>query len=96
MPRPLVDRALQAINASLGRGFAPADVPRFRARSFCPELQKAPVILDLFQGSAAAPVASSLVGTEGLEPVTTGQIALSFPSGEVPVISSPNVRSREC
>jgi len=74
-----VDRALHAINASLGRGLAPADIPRFRSRSFCPELQRSDVILDLFHGSAAAPVAGMLVGAEGLEPVTSGQIALSFP-----------------
>ena len=41
------DAALRAINASLGRGLRPEDVPRFRARSFCPELQETSAILDI-------------------------------------------------
>jgi hypothetical protein len=80
VPRERHEAALRAINASLGRGLAPEDVPRMRARSFCPELQKADVILDLFRETAASAVAASLVGKEGLERVTTAQIALSFPS----------------
>jgi phytanoyl-CoA dioxygenase PhyH len=67
--------ALQAINHSLGRGLRPEDVARFRARSFCPELQRERVITDLLDRSAA----ESLVGAGRLERVSTGQIALSFP-----------------
>src|SRR5882672_6734148 len=80
VPRPRHEAALRAINASLGRGLHPEDVPRMRAQSFCPELQKADVILDLFRETAASGAAASLVGREGLERVTTAQIALSFPS----------------
>jgi len=84
VPRERHEAALRAINASLGRGLAPEDVPRMRAQSFCPELQKADVILDLFRATAASAVAASLVGKEGLERVTTAQIALSFPSDSDP------------
>jgi len=80
VPRERVDAAVRAINASLGRGLRPEDVPRFRATSFCPELQKADVILDLFRETPASAAAASLVGGDGLERVTTGQIALSFPT----------------
>jgi phytanoyl-CoA dioxygenase PhyH len=80
VPRERHEAALRAINASLGRGLAAEDVARMRARSFCPELQKADVILDLFRETPASAVAASLVGKEGLERVTTAQIALSFPS----------------
>jgi hypothetical protein len=80
IPKARHEAALRDINASLGRGLRPEDVPRFRAKSFCPELQKADVILDLFRDTTASRAASSLVGTEGLERVTTGQIALSFPA----------------
>ena len=80
VPRERVEAALRAINASLGRGLRPEDVPRFRATSFCPELQKADVILDLFRKTPAASAAASPLGSEGLERVTTGQIALSFPA----------------
>jgi len=79
VPRERVQAALRAINASIGRGLRPEDVPRFRATSFCPELQKADVILDLFRDTPASDAAASLLGPQGLERVTTGQIALSFP-----------------
>ncbi len=82
VPRVRCEAALTAINASLGRGLRPEDVPRFRAQSFCPELQKTEVILDLFRETAASRAAASLVGSEGLERVTTGQIALSFPTDQ--------------
>ena len=80
VPRARYEAALTAINASLGHGVRPEDVARFRARSFCPELQKTEVILDLFRETAASRAAASLVGGDGLERVTTGQIALSFPA----------------
>jgi ectoine hydroxylase-related dioxygenase (phytanoyl-CoA dioxygenase family) len=80
VPRVRYEAALTAINASLGRGLRPEDVPRFRATSFCPELQKTAVILDLFRETPASAAAASLVGGDGLERVTTGQIALSFPT----------------
>jgi hypothetical protein len=89
VPRDRYEAALRAVNASLGRGLRPEDVARFRARSFCPELQKADVILDLFRETDASRVAASLVGAEGLERVTTGQIALSFPAG-APVKARPH------
>ena len=84
LPHERRDAALRAINASLGRGLAPADIPRFRAQSFAPELQRSGVVLDLFRGTAAAGAAAALVGREGLEAVTTGQIALSFPAEQDP------------
>jgi hypothetical protein len=73
----LRDEALRAINASIGRGIDPAQVETYRARSFCPELQREPVVTDLFQRSEARGLAESLLGR--LEPVKTGQIALAFP-----------------
>jgi hypothetical protein len=80
VPKARYEAALAAINASLGRGLPPEDVPRFRAQSFCPELQKTDVILDLFRNTAASRMATSLVGSDGLDRVTTGQVALSFPA----------------
>lgn len=84
LPRERREAALLAINAALGRGLPPADLPRFRAQSFCPDLQRAGVVLDLFRGTATASAATALVGRDGLEPVTTGQIALSFPALKAP------------
>jgi phytanoyl-CoA dioxygenase PhyH len=82
VPRERRDGALRAINASLGQGLAPEDITRFHARSFCPELQRSGVLLDLFRGTPAVHAAASLVGPKGLDPVTTAQIALSFPVAE--------------
>ena len=79
VPEARREAALRAINASLGRGLRPEDVPRFRAQSFCPELQRSAAVLDLFRGTRTADAAAALVAPGELEPVTTGQIALSFP-----------------
>jgi hypothetical protein len=78
----LRDRALHAINACLGRGMRPEDMAGFRARSFCPELQRSDAILDLFHRGGAPAAVASLIGPGELEPVTTGQIALAFPTDE--------------
>ena len=92
LPKERREAALRAINASLGRGLRPEDVPRFRAKSFCPELQKTDVILDLFRETAASRASASLVGGDGLERVTTGQIALSFPAeGDAPKTPYPHI-----
>jgi len=79
VPRELCEAALRAINESLGRGLPPEDLPRFRARSFCPELQRERVITDLLVRSPAFALAESLVAPGRLERPGTGQIALSFP-----------------
>lgn len=91
VPQARYEAALRAINTSLGRGLRPEDVAQFRARSFCPELQKTDVILDLFRNSAASRTAASLVGSDGLERVTTGQIALSFPTDGAPKTPPPHL-----
>jgi len=85
-----VTAALKAINASLGRGLAAADIELFRSQSFCPELRAAPVITDLFHETAARPLAESLLGPE-LEPVAAGQIALAFPAEEPPAARWPHL-----
>jgi hypothetical protein len=80
VPRALVDRAVRAINASLGeRGMDPAQLPTLRAQSHCPELRSSPAILDLFNESGAKSFAESAIGSGKLAPVKSGQIALRFP-----------------
>lgn len=73
------DAALRAINRSLGQGLPPSELPVFRSRSFCPELQRESVILDLLRATPAWSVAESLLGEDAIEPVRSGQIALAFP-----------------
>jgi hypothetical protein len=84
VPRIMVDRALQAINHSLGEGMDPAEITRFRARSYCPELQGTPPITDLLNRTPAFALAESLVGEGNIAPVSSGQIALRFPTMQDP------------
>ncbi len=83
VPPELVDAARRAINASLGdQGIDPAQLTRFRAQSYCPELQGATVITDLIHASPVWGYAESAIGRGQIRPVVGGQIALRFPTTE--------------
>ena len=84
VPQMMVDAAVRAINASLGEGIDPTQVPIYRSRSFCPELQREPVITDLVNKTPALPLAESLIGSGKIKPVGAGQIALRFPTLQDP------------
>ena len=58
-----------------------------RSRSYCKELQNAPVITDLFNKSPVFPIAESLIGTGNVLPAGSAQIALRFPG---PLFTDPN------
>lgn len=78
IPPAAVDRALAAINGSLGSGGLPPErLPEFRARSFCPELVDAPALLDLFRATPVGAVAEAALGS--VVSPTRAQIALRFP-----------------
>lgn len=88
----LVDAARRAINASLGsEGIDPAQLPTFRSRSYCPELQGASVITDLLNASSVLRYAESAIGAGQVRPVRSGQIALRFPSMEPPREPGPHI-----
>src|SRR5437870_2200876 len=91
VPAAPLRAALRAINHSLGQGLPPADLPVFRSRSFCPELQRAPVILDLLRVTPAWLLAESLLGEGRVEAVRSGQIALAFPQTEPPEAPYPHL-----
>lgn len=92
VPQPLVEGALQAINASLGeRGLDPASLPLFRARSYCPELTATAPITDLYNRSPLAGLAESLIGPGNIRPITSGQIALRFPAIAPPKRLTPHI-----
>lgn len=85
IPTEYVHAALQAINASLGTvGLPPDQLTKFRAQSYCPELQRSPVILDLLHATPLWSLAESAIGVGKIQPVKGGQIALRFPSLEPP------------
>lgn len=79
IPHFMVEEAVRAINHSLGEGIDPAQMMTFRQRSFCPELQRTPVITDLFNKTPALALAESAIGQGKIQPVRGGQIALRFP-----------------
>lgn len=84
VPPVMVQKALQAINHGVGQGMNAAEMTRFRAQSYCPELQTSPVIIDLFNGTPALSLAESAIGTGRIRRVGGGQIALRFPTMQDP------------
>ncbi len=84
VPPAMVARALKAINHCVGEGMDPEQMPFFRARSFCPEVQDQPPIVDLFYKTPALSLAESAIGEGQIEPVPHGQIALRFPTLDDP------------
>lgn len=84
VPRVMVDAAVRAINSSVGEGIDPTQVITYRSRSFCPELQQAPVITDLINKTPTLAFAESAIGVGKIKPVEAGQIALRFPTLQDP------------
>lgn len=85
-----VDEALHAINYRLGQGIDPAELPIYRARSFCPELVRSSVIFDLYRRSAVPAIVESLIGAA--HPITSSQIALRFPDRKsAPALLDPHI-----
>ena len=84
VPRAMLDAALRAINSSVGDGMNVDEMMTFRSRSYCPELQDAPVITDLLYRTPAWKLAESAIGTGRIDPPATAQIALRFPSLQDP------------
>ena len=77
----MIDRALRAINHSLGeQGMSKDDLPTLRAQSYCSEVQQDPALTDLFNRSPVFPLAESLLGAGKVQSTGSGQIALRFPS----------------
>jgi hypothetical protein len=90
VPRVMIDAAMNAINGSLGRGIDPAQLIKFQAQSFCPELQREAVITDLFNRTPAADYARQLIGE--IKAVSGAQIALRFPTpGDPPTVHGPHL-----
>ena len=80
VPQARIDRALKAINHSLGeQGIDKSRIGTLRAQTFCPELVAAEPILDLYRGTAVEALAQAAVGPGTLPRPATGQIALRFP-----------------
>jgi len=80
VPRERIDRALKAINQSLGeQGIDKAQLWTLRAQTFCPELVAADAILDLYRDTPLEALAQAAIGAGMVPRPSTGQIALRFP-----------------
>jgi hypothetical protein len=84
VPQELIHAALRAIHSSLGEhGMAPALLPIFRARSYCPEIMKTEPITDLLHASPLWGIAESAIGKGAIGHASDGQIALRFPTSDL-------------
>ncbi len=90
IPKELVNNAVRAINTSIGQnGIDPARLMEFRAQSYCPELKREPVMLDIFEKSDLGPTVRYLLGE--IHSVDFTQIALRFPSEGDRVVGKPHI-----
>ncbi|WP_274651007.1 phytanoyl-CoA dioxygenase family protein [Paenibacillus humicola] len=80
VPKLMVDEAVKAINHSVGEGMDTERMPIFRSQSYCPELQRDPVITGLLNKTPIWELAESVIGEGKLKPAGAGQIALRFPA----------------
>ena len=81
IPRQMMDAARQSINHSIGSlGKHQADKEKYLAPAFCNELEKSPIMTDLFNKTPVMQVAEAMMGAENVLPCIGAQIALRFPS----------------
>src|SRR5262249_8322882 len=81
VPPIMVREARRAINHSLGEeGMAKDRFHALRSQTYCRELTRQPVLLDLMNKTPALAIAESLLAPGTLAPAGGCQIALRFPS----------------
>jgi len=92
VPAATWQEAVRAISQSLGQnGMDPALLTKFRAQSFCPEVQHSPAITGLYNETPLRAVLETLLGAGQVQPVDSGQIALRFPSAGSPGTAWPHL-----
>lgn len=84
VPRVMVDRALREINQAVGEGMDTADMTRFRAQTYCPQIARSQAIGGLLNATPAWSLAESVIGEGRIQPTDYGQIALRFPGLQDP------------
>jgi hypothetical protein len=81
VPQVRIDAALKSINRSLGEQGIPRDQLReLRARTFCPELVRAPELTALYAETPARALAEAAIGRVRVP--DSAQIALRFPQDQ--------------
>jgi hypothetical protein len=93
IPPEMVREALLAINHNLiTKGMPPDQLPKFHSQSFCPEIQKAPVISDLFNKTPVKGIVESLLERGKVPDQGGAQIALRWPGyANPPKVGPPHV-----
>ena len=79
VPPLMVGVALRAINHSVGQGMNVANMTRFRAQSYCPEIQNAPAIAGLLTKTPAWELAESVIGAGRIKPPGAGRSPCASP-----------------
>lgn len=80
VPKLMIDRAMKAINHSLGKGIPEGH----QGANYTRELERQPEITDLFNHTPAKLLLDSLIGEGNYRPMTGAQIALRFPDFQDP------------
>ncbi len=92
VPEIMVNEALRNINHSIGNGISMEEIETLRIISFCNEIKRSACIMDLLYKTPAIDLIESLVGSNKLQPVTYGQVAIRFPlMDDPPIISYPHL-----
>lgn len=79
VPQVLINRALRAINYSLGQGRDKDELGTLTQQSFCPELGTTDVVLDMFNKTPAFTLAEDLLGEGNVLNAPHGQVPPRFP-----------------
>lgn len=85
IPRVMLDEVVKSINHSLGEeGMNKENLPILRSQSYCPELQRTPVIANIFNKTPIFDLIDSIIDTTKIDPIHGAQIALRFPRFDDP------------
>jgi hypothetical protein len=84
VPQLMIERAMKSINHSIGEGMNADEMTTLRSRSYCPEIQRDAEITDLFNETPARSLVESAIGEGRINPLSSGQIAVRFPTLQDP------------
>ena len=79
VPQVFINRALRAINHSLGQGRDKDQLETLNQQSWCPELGQTEIIHDMFNRTPAFNLAEDLVGACNVQSCFHGQVPPRFP-----------------
>ncbi|MBO7744433.1 phytanoyl-CoA dioxygenase family protein [Paenibacillus sp. MWE-103] len=75
VPKIMIRETMKAINHSIGKGIPEGH----HGANYCRELERKPLVTDLFNRTPVKTIIDSLVGEDAYHPIGMGQLALRFP-----------------